>query len=241
MELYRGLLPGLSTIPQAMIIGISSPYKRSGLLFERWRKHFGQDSDDVFVIQAASHIMNPVLDTRDRDRQMEEDPTAARSEWFAQWREDLVSFVDPATVDRCVIKHRIELPPQPDIQYAAAFDPSGGSGDSMTLAISHADGQRAILDLVAEWVPPFNPDLVVGEIAGILRRYRINTVVGDAFGGIWVLGLRCPIRAVDADALRGLSDAPAGDQHAGHGRVAGSSALDLTTLRLGTENRSIWS
>src|SRR6185437_562011 len=81
MELYRALLPGLSTIPQAQIIGISSPYKRSGLLFERLRKHYGQDSDDVLVNQAASHVMNPVLDTRDRDRQMEEDPTAARSEW----------------------------------------------------------------------------------------------------------------------------------------------------------------
>jgi hypothetical protein len=186
MELYRALLPGLSTIPQAQIIGISSPYKRSGLLFERWRKHYGQDSDDVFVIQAASHVMNPVLDTRDRDRQMEEDPTAARSEWYGEWRDDLVAFIDPTVVDNCVVKGRAELPYVPGITYVAGVDPSGGSSDSMTLSISHAIEDRGILDLAREWRAPFNPDDVVREIADICRRYGITRVIGDRYAGEWV-------------------------------------------------------
>jgi hypothetical protein len=185
VELYNALLPGMATIPTAQIIGMSSPHRRFGLLFDRWRRHFGGDSDDVVVFQAASHVMNPLLDTRDRDRQMQEDPAKARSEWFGDWRDDLVSFVDSATVDRCVTKGRLELQPRPDIRYVAAVDPSGGSSDSMTLAISHADGERGVLDLVAEWRPPFSPETVVREIADILRRYRLKTVIGDAYAGEW--------------------------------------------------------
>jgi hypothetical protein len=67
----------------------------------------------------------------------------------------------------------------------AAVDPSGGSSDSMTLAIAHADGERGILDLVREWRPPFSPESVVIEIASICRQYGLTEVIGDRFGGEW--------------------------------------------------------
>ncbi|MBR0937301.1 hypothetical protein [Bradyrhizobium jicamae] len=184
-ELHAAILPSMATIPQAQLIGISTPHRRDGLLFNQWRRYFGRDTDDVVVIQAASHVLNPSLDTRDRDRQLQEDPARAQAEWFALWRDDLVSFIDPATVDRAVVAGRIELPPSPGIQYTAGVDPSGGSSDSMTLAIAHADGERGILDLVREWKPPFSPDLVCREIAEICRRYGTTTVLGDNYGGEW--------------------------------------------------------
>jgi len=46
--------------------------------------------------------------------------------------------------------------PVPGVGYAAFVDPSGGSADSMTLAIAHADKDgRAVLDAVRERRPPF--------------------------------------------------------------------------------------
>jgi len=42
-ETYAALVPSLATIPGAMLIGISTPYRRSGLLYAKWRDHFGQD------------------------------------------------------------------------------------------------------------------------------------------------------------------------------------------------------
>ena len=184
VELYRALLPGMR-LPQSRLIGISSPYRKAGLLFRRYREHFGKDSDDVLVIQAPSHLMNPLLDTRERDRAMAEDPAAARAEWFAEFRDDLVSFVDPATIDRCVVNGRVELSPIPGLAYTAAVDPSGGSSDSMTFAIAHAEADHGVLDLVAEWRPPFSPEAVVQEIAAICRRFGITSVVGDAYAGQW--------------------------------------------------------
>jgi hypothetical protein len=183
-ELYRAILPGMR-LPQSRMIGISSPYKKSGLLYKKHRDHFGQSSDDVVVLQAASHILNPVLDTRDRDRAMIEDPAAARSEWGAEFRDDLVTFIDPAVVDRAVVAGRTELPPVSGVTYIGGVDPSGGSSDSMTFSVAHAEGERGVLDYVGEWCAPFSPEAVVQEIADICRRYNIRTVIGDRYGGEW--------------------------------------------------------
>jgi hypothetical protein len=32
--------PGLATLPGSMLIGISSPYRKSGLLYTKYKKHF---------------------------------------------------------------------------------------------------------------------------------------------------------------------------------------------------------
>jgi hypothetical protein len=63
VELLRAIEPGLLTLPSSMLIAISSPYRRSGILFEKWKRHYGQDGD-VLVIRAASRLMNPTLDQR---------------------------------------------------------------------------------------------------------------------------------------------------------------------------------
>jgi hypothetical protein len=130
--------------------------------------------------------MNPTLDTRDRDRMMIEDPSRARAEWFAEFRDDLVAFIDPMVVDGCIVKGRAELLQLPGTAYVAAVDPSGGSSDSMTLAIAHADGDRGILDFVKEWQPPFSPQDVVRQIVEICRRYNVSSVIGDRYAGEWV-------------------------------------------------------
>jgi hypothetical protein len=54
-ELYKALVPGTATLG-GMIIGISSPYRKAGLLFKKHKKHFGQN-DDVLVIQAATRVL----------------------------------------------------------------------------------------------------------------------------------------------------------------------------------------
>jgi hypothetical protein len=184
-ELYAALIPGMATIPTAQMFGISSPYAKSGLLFNKYRSNFGENDDDVLVIQAPSHVMNPILDTRDRDRMMAEDPARARAEWFGEFRDDLVAFVSPETVDRCVIKDRTELLPSSGVTYVASVDPSGGSSDSMGLAIAHAEGDRGVLDLVKEWPAPFSPQVVVAEIVSHCRRYSVNAVIGDRYAGEW--------------------------------------------------------
>jgi hypothetical protein len=64
-------------------------------------------------------------------------------------------------------------------------DPSGGSNDSMTLAVAHKEGSTVILDAVREVKPPFSPEATVEEFARLLKAYRCTSVYGDRYAGEW--------------------------------------------------------
>jgi hypothetical protein len=55
----------------------------------------------------------------------------------------------------------------------------------MTLAVAHREGEVAVVDAVREARPPFSPESVVEELAGVLHSYRISRVQGDRYGGLW--------------------------------------------------------
>jgi hypothetical protein len=183
-ETYRALRPGMATLPGAMLVGISSPYRRAGLLYRKWKAHYGRDDDSVLIVRAPSIALNPTLDQTIIDEALEENPVAAAAEWLAEWRTDIESFVSPEVVNAAIVPG-CELPPTTGTTYFAFVDPSGGSADSMTLAVAHADDDRVVLDAIRERRAPFSPDDVVLEFAGVLRTYRVREVHGDRYGGEW--------------------------------------------------------
>ena len=73
----------------------------------------------------------------------------------------------------------------PNTRYVAFVDPSGGSADSMTLAIAHKVDDRAVLDAVREVRPPFSPEGTVADFCALLKEYRITEVTGDRYAGEW--------------------------------------------------------
>ena len=79
----------------------------------------------------------------------------------------------------------MSYPPSPIIEYRAFCDPSGGKADSFTVAIGHKSEGKAIVDLVRAWEPPFNPKVVTGEIAEVLKGYGVLNVTGDRFAAEW--------------------------------------------------------
>lgn len=74
-------------------------------------------------------------------------------------------------------RHR--LPPLSGTSYVAFVDPSGGVGDSMTLAIAHREGERVILDLLHERKSPRSPEAAVAEMVALRKTYRVRRVTGD--------------------------------------------------------------
>jgi hypothetical protein len=92
-ETYAALVPSLATIPGSMLIGISTPYRRAGLLFSKWKDFFGQDDDDVLVVHGASRAFNPTIPRRVVEDALKRDAAAARSEWLAEWRDDIAAFL----------------------------------------------------------------------------------------------------------------------------------------------------
>lgn len=185
-EIYHALRPGLATL-QGMLIGISSPYGKSGLLWKKYKEHYGVDSPDVLFIKAPTHALNPTIDQAIIDEDMAKDPAVARAEWLAEFRDDVSGFLDPTVLDAVIIRGRRELPRVAGETYVAFVDPSGGSSDAMTLGIAHRirDRDYVVLDLVRERRPPFSPDDVVFEFAATLKSYGLNIVTGDRYAGEW--------------------------------------------------------
>jgi hypothetical protein len=71
------------------------------------------------------------------------------------------------------------------VRYYGFVDPSGGSADSMTLAVGHKEGDVVVLDALRERKPAFSPEDVVSEFAELLKSYRITKITGDRYAGDW--------------------------------------------------------
>ena len=186
VEIFNALRPGLATIPGAILLNASSPYRKRGVLWQSYQRHHGKDDARVLAWQAPTLAMNPSLDPGIVDEAYADDPESAAAEYGAEFRSDLSDFIPRAVVDACTVAGRYELPPMPGVRYVAFIDPSGGTGsDSMTLAIAHRQGDLAVLDCVREVRPPFSPEAVCAEFAAALRSYGVTKVTGDRYAGEW--------------------------------------------------------
>jgi hypothetical protein len=183
-EVVSALRPAMATVPGSMLLCASSPYARRGVLWDAFRKHYGQDSPTL-VWKAATRVMNPTVPEDVIAEAYEADPASAAAEYGAEFRVDVQTFVAREVVESAVVRGRFELPLVPGM-HVAFVDPSGGSSDSFTLAIAKRgqDG-HAILCALREVRPPFSPEAVVGEFAALLKSYRIATIVGDRYAGEW--------------------------------------------------------
>jgi hypothetical protein len=181
-EILNAVRPGLATTRGLLIIA-SSPYAKRGVLHDTYRRHYGPDGDPlILVAQGTSREFNPSLPQSVIDRALERDHAAASAEYLAQFRSDIETFVPYEVVASCIGDHT-EMAPLSSHQYYAFTDPSGGSADSFTMAISHKDGERFIIDAIREIKPPFSPSTVIDDFARLLEMYRVRRVVGDRYAG----------------------------------------------------------
>jgi hypothetical protein len=186
VETYRAVLPALATT-NGMLIVVSSPYRRNGLVFAKHRDHFGVSDDQVLVVQARTTFFNPTIDVSVIDRSMADDPEAARAEWDAEFRTDLAAFLDDRTIDAAIDHSRpLELPPRQGFTYYAFSDASGGRHDAFTIAIGHKEGDQCVCDVLRGVHPPFDPQNVVVEYAALLKDYGIDCIGGDNYSAAWV-------------------------------------------------------
>ncbi len=185
-EVYRATIPALATTG-GMLIAISSPYRKIGLLHQRHRDYFGIDDNSVLVVQGESKQFNPTLDDEVIRLSRADDPESALAEWDGLFRTDLSQFLDDATIDAAIDFGRpLELPPRDGVVYECFADASAGRHDAFCFGIGHREDGRIIADVIRGRRPPFDPATVAGEYAALAKDYRISKVVGDNFAGEWV-------------------------------------------------------
>jgi len=183
-EIIAAIRPAMATMPNAMLLCASSPYAQRGALFDAFKRYFGKADSSVLVWRAPTRTMNPTVLQSVVDAAMEADPASASAEYMAEFRTDVETFVSRDVVEAAVIADRFELPPAERVRYFGFVDPSGGSSDSMTLAVAYMQGNHVIVDCIRGRRAPFSPDDVVEEFAGTLKAY-CSRIHGDRFAAEW--------------------------------------------------------
>jgi len=197
-ELYAALRPAMATLqPDSLLVGISSPWKRSGLLYDKWRAHFAQPGDDVLFLHGGTRAFNSSMPQTLIDRDIEIDAEKASSEWLAEWRDDVAGLFDEPLLWSATDVGVTIRPAQLGVDYVMGGDLSDGKADSTAAAIGHIENGRIIVDALYERRAPFVPSEVFRELADFARPYRITRVVidkfaagmvGDGLKGVGLLG-----------------------------------------------------
>jgi len=184
-ELVRAVTPGLARVPGSLLLCISSPYAKRGVLWSAFQKWHGVENAPVLCWQAPTRVMNPTIAQETVDEALADDPAAARSEWLAEFRDDLESFIDTETLERCVIPARVQCAPKLGMHYTVAFDAALGgtaSGDSFTACALHQEGDHMVIDHLIEVRPKFNPNAVIDRlVAELVQPYGATVVYSDRF------------------------------------------------------------
>src|SRR5439155_12029159 len=163
-----------------------SPYAKRGVLWDTYRQSYGVDDPRVLVWKASTETMNGCADKAEIAKAYQDDPSAARAEYGAEFREDLETFVSPEILARVTVTGRTMLPFEPGTRRVLFVDVAGGSGtDSLAACLAFEQGGKAIVARLLERRPPFSPEDAVAEVAELAREWHVTEVIGDAYAGDW--------------------------------------------------------
>jgi hypothetical protein len=101
-EIIAALKPAMATVQDSLLLCLSTPYSRRGVLWDAHRRYFGKDGDTL-IWQADTKIMNPSVPQSVIDSAYDEDPASASAEFGAQFRSDLEAFVSQEIIDSVTV------------------------------------------------------------------------------------------------------------------------------------------
>jgi hypothetical protein len=185
-ETLNALRPGMASIPDSVLIGLSSPYSKRGVLFNEFQQHYGKDESETLIWKASSEFMNSSLNPRAIAAAYARDPISAKSEFGAEFRESSDAFLTQEQLDAVTVRNRTSLPRLANTSYVSFCDMSGGKNDSACLCVCHVEGERAVLDVLVERGAPHSPEQVALGFAGILKSFGLNSTTGDRYAAAWV-------------------------------------------------------
>lgn len=161
----------------------STPWAKTGLLWEMHEKNFGHP-ETCMVAHAPTSIMrtDPAI-LAQVERAYLIDPDNARREFGAEFMSgDVSQFFDADTIEQCVDSSLSpSMLPKPGMRVAAGAD-FGFSRNSSALAISHLTGDRILVPVIDEWKPdgaPLKPSLVCEHFAALCREHGAKGLMAD--------------------------------------------------------------
>jgi hypothetical protein len=191
-EILASVRPGMATT-NGLLVMISSPYSRRGVLWDTYRKHYGSNGDPlILVAKGSSKQFNPSLPQGVVDRAYERDAASASAEYGGEWRRDIDDYISLEVVSGCRVGIIERAPATSHVSnYVGFVDPSGGSQDAFALCVGHYESSKdtVIVDCLREVTPPLSPEQTVQDFSRTLKSYHINKIVGDRYAGQWPVEL----------------------------------------------------
>jgi len=190
VEIQTSVRRGMVALPSPKLVKVSTPYMKSGLLYDDHKNYFGTDSPDVLVWTAPSAFMNPLItaDRLAREARVT-DPLRYRREYEAEFAEDIATFLSAAWIESAVQTGTHEIPPSDGVKYVFAVDTSGGGNDAFTVAGVSAEGTKAerriVQHVMRGWEKPRGSQVslegAVEEISRLVKSYGYSRVYGDRY------------------------------------------------------------
>jgi hypothetical protein len=185
LEAQRALLPSLAGTDGQLLI-LSSPFKRTGLLFQMHRDFFGKASDDVLVIAGGTRDFNPTIAESVVEAASQSDPVGAISEWLGGWRDDAEAYLAAEVLEEAIDTGVTQRVYDEEHNYVGFCDLSFGRAESSACSICHAEGEVIVQDALLEvCAPAASTTEMVEQIASLLQSYGLAEVWGDGAGGDW--------------------------------------------------------
>lgn len=207
-EVFTQVVSRQAQFEDPIIVGISSPWAKVGLLYERYTA--GTEGSKIRCAQCAEHggecprcaslrephkgrlvlhatsasLGNPLVTRKWLESKRNSDPKAFERECLARFQDSLSGFLDSTLLEAAVERGVVEHPPEADRCYVAAFDPAFRR-DAFGFAIGHAEEKGVVIDLIRKYqplpgMPPLNPNQILqNEIVPLLRSYRVVLVYSD--------------------------------------------------------------
>ena len=89
VEIQTSIRRGMLSFPKPKLVKISTPYMRSGVLYEDFRRSYAQEDPDRLVWRASSRLMNPTLTAERLEQEKRLDPVRYSREYEAAFTEDV--------------------------------------------------------------------------------------------------------------------------------------------------------
>ncbi len=209
-EVYNQITSRQSTFEFPKIVGISSPWAKHGLLYERWQQ--GTNGERILCracrragVKVCPHahtaksvaastlvlhaptaaLANPQVSRDFLKEKRQRDPLAFDREYKAVFASSVSGFLSGPALEACVDRGVVERPPEPTHVYVAALDPAFRQ-DAFACAIAHVEEWRGVvIDAVRQFKPlpglALDPAVVLADLAPLLRAYGIFTAYTDQY------------------------------------------------------------
>ena len=170
-----------------MIVGISTPMTNTGLLWEKFNKHYGLPDFEVLVVKATSLQNSSTRSQMPRPSMRRSRQTQpSRSEYLCEWRDSITNFITSEVIDAAILKGKTVLAPR----MALPTSPLLTCPEVFTTAIRSRSATKrptgpASLPALADEVARHRGSRP--EFSAVLKSYNnLTTVTGDRYGQAWV-------------------------------------------------------